>query len=825
VSTLALLRRGPQAAAVAARSGASARPSVPEPIVAPQVRARPYAGAVVQPSMKVGAVNDPAEQEADRIADTVMRIPESSSASDGVVGRDSQQVARAPLAIQRKCTSCEAEEEGQTIARKPMATGGVPTVTPQIRGGIEHAQRLGGSGFSADSQSFFEPRFARSLSHVRLHSDATSAGLARQLGARAFTVGRDIFFGSGELQPQSARGRRLIAHELVHTLQQGGDRSLAERGDGMIRRAPSSEAASDEFQEIGVGNTVNSRAIQANVLQDRVADIKPADMRRLSTDELQFLLAFVKDVHRGSFPPALKERARTFLRQFLVPAIAEKARRTERAARLREEARKERELRAQEDQRIEKGQALLEAEPAADGFIEEQILAGLRLAERGTRKTRDAALRGLRALVDLQSPEAIAMFDPLLAEVELVTDMIIRLPLAIAGLGAGLTLGLVEELEGLLALALLPFTLVKAALDRELTALLKKIARGVADLPRAIPAAIGKWMDEYSAADDIEQTTKIAVLVGRLEALIIGAFTGAGAGKSASVALTRTTKGLREGLELAGERSAARGLAPAGGPVDELAGAAARPRSAAGLSGEELIKAEARGKAVGGTLGGATGPSQRAVADASEARQATQSRHGATDPVEVGTARSERGHAPGGGDSKQWPGGDARVRELATKAGGRPERLADGRWAFENTRSGQRSTEFSLGSHKDLKAVGANGFFESHHGVQDAWARDVGLPHYSRNEAPAILLRDTHSGTPHRAITNRQAARAGTRSNRTYADERQLLEADLTEAGVPPATIARHLAEQDAYFGKLYRRLQGERSASELERWFGVWSP
>ncbi len=65
-----------------------------------------------------------------------------------------------------------------------------------------------------------ESRFGTTLDDVRIHSDVTANGLARDMDARAFTIGRDIFFGAGELAPDKPAGRHLLAHELAHVLQQ-----------------------------------------------------------------------------------------------------------------------------------------------------------------------------------------------------------------------------------------------------------------------------------------------------------------------------------------------------------------------------------------------------------------------------------------------------------------------------------------------------------------------------------------------------------------------------------------------------------------------------
>jgi predicted deacylase len=82
--------------------------------------------------------------------------------------------------------------------------------------------RTSGQPLDAGSREFFESRFGRDFSGVRLHADAAAAHSAQDVGAAAYTVGRDIVFGAGRLAPDTDVGRRLMAHELTHVVQQTG---------------------------------------------------------------------------------------------------------------------------------------------------------------------------------------------------------------------------------------------------------------------------------------------------------------------------------------------------------------------------------------------------------------------------------------------------------------------------------------------------------------------------------------------------------------------------------------------------------------------------
>lgn len=79
-----------------------------------------------------------------------------------------------------------------------------------------------GQPLSESVRTFFEPRFHRDLSQVRIHTGAQAAESARVMNARAYTVGQHVAFGAGEYSPNTSAGRKLIAHELTHVIQQQG---------------------------------------------------------------------------------------------------------------------------------------------------------------------------------------------------------------------------------------------------------------------------------------------------------------------------------------------------------------------------------------------------------------------------------------------------------------------------------------------------------------------------------------------------------------------------------------------------------------------------
>lgn len=165
-----------------------------------------------QPKMQVGGVHDPAEAEADRVAAQVLRHLDSPAAAP--TADPAQQRGGLARLVRRKAAPAAASAPGHGPA------GG--DVLPETAGAID-AARGGGKPMDDATLSRMEGAFGTDLGDVRIHTDGQSASLNRDLNARAFTTGKDIFFGAGEYDPGSRGGQEVLAHELTHTLQQGGD--------------------------------------------------------------------------------------------------------------------------------------------------------------------------------------------------------------------------------------------------------------------------------------------------------------------------------------------------------------------------------------------------------------------------------------------------------------------------------------------------------------------------------------------------------------------------------------------------------------------------
>jgi hypothetical protein len=169
----------------------------------------------------VGRSDDPCEREADAVAD---RVVGGGAASDAIrrrpeagdVQRQPEEDEEEPLELKRDTIRREGLEEEEMVQAK-AAGPAVQSAAPAAAAAVD----AGGAPLSRADRAYFEPRFGRDLSHVRLHTDAAAGHAARDIGARAYTLRNHIAFAPGQFSPGTTEGRRLIAHELTHTFQQG----------------------------------------------------------------------------------------------------------------------------------------------------------------------------------------------------------------------------------------------------------------------------------------------------------------------------------------------------------------------------------------------------------------------------------------------------------------------------------------------------------------------------------------------------------------------------------------------------------------------------
>ncbi len=203
-----------------------ARPYVHHPIGPVQLAQRAEIRRILrstgaQAKLTVGQPNDKYEQEADRVADQVMRMPEPKLQRQSEPEEEEETLQTKPLAnqitplLQRQEEPPEEEEELQGKSK----TGETHTVTSNLESRINR-MKAGGQALDPAIRNFFEPRFRHDFSNVRIHTGSDENRLATKLGAAAFTVGKDVVLGDAQYQPDSTESKKLLAHELTHVVQQ-----------------------------------------------------------------------------------------------------------------------------------------------------------------------------------------------------------------------------------------------------------------------------------------------------------------------------------------------------------------------------------------------------------------------------------------------------------------------------------------------------------------------------------------------------------------------------------------------------------------------------
>lgn len=162
----------------------------------------------IQRKLTIGESDDPMEQEADRVADQVLSMPANPA------------IGSAPPRIQR-------------FTEQPAGQ------TDTVPASVGRALASPGSSMEPMLRQDMELRFGHDFSRVRVHSDSAATQSVHEVNANAYTVGQNIVFGTGRFAPGAHEGRRLIAHELTHVVQQSGSEGMGSSQHNE-QRSPSS---------------------------------------------------------------------------------------------------------------------------------------------------------------------------------------------------------------------------------------------------------------------------------------------------------------------------------------------------------------------------------------------------------------------------------------------------------------------------------------------------------------------------------------------------------------------------------------------------------
>jgi len=258
------------------------------------------AASGIQTKLTVGAPGDIYEQEADRVAAQVMSMPVAAAAPPQVqrfgeehnpIGMYSSLARSITPVVQRRV-----DQQVQMYSRVQRAfqSGG-----NEASGDLEsrlNASKGGGSALAPEVRAFMEPRFGADFSSVRVHTGGEAIQMNRELGAQAFTHGRDIYFGTGK----SPGNNELTAHELTHVVQQTG---------GVQLKLTDNQQRKDEYKE-GSDQRSSEKVSRSN-------EPPQQDIRSISTPIIQasFISFAIKMGAKKASKGMLKNFIKTQIKQ------------------------------------------------------------------------------------------------------------------------------------------------------------------------------------------------------------------------------------------------------------------------------------------------------------------------------------------------------------------------------------------------------------------------------------------------------------------------------------------------------------------------------
>jgi hypothetical protein len=204
----------------------------------------------------------------------------------------------------------QVEEEEE----EPVQTKGESTDRGEVTADLEariNGIRHGGQPLPESVRDYFEPRFGYDLGHVRVHRDSDAAGVARDINARSFTIGRDIAFADGEYDPSSSGGRKLMAHELTHVIQQDGVNRRAGRDDAISRDSSRASLPTGERSQRVVEGDADISGLDAGSVQKVPADaaVLITELNRYGRQEVLQGLVDAEKSAIDRFHDELKNRA------------------------------------------------------------------------------------------------------------------------------------------------------------------------------------------------------------------------------------------------------------------------------------------------------------------------------------------------------------------------------------------------------------------------------------------------------------------------------------------------------------------------------------
>lgn len=435
---------------------------------------------------------------------------------------------------------------------------------------VHEVLRSPGQPLDPSIRHFMEPRLGADFREVRVHTDAEAAASAQLMGAQAYTVGQDVVFAAGKFSPATAEGRALLAHELTHVRQDPrgsggltsgvvigsphapaeGEAAAAAAGalrGATVRPGPRATAAGGPAilrRAEATGATVSGLEAQIDADVQRIIAILN-EWHYSDADEQQVIDILTKWALAGTGSERLTPLDRVFSKLIqrtttvglmgqttsYYSLIFNHFDRVQEVRDLRDRYARtfQSETGMQELSILEQDwmQTAEEAWGPVKQGLYEALISGMRRAQA-------AGLGRLRAMIVDWPPAAQLAGAVMIDQIELASDTVISLVLALVGLAVGfvsgiakLVWGLLQFLWGVLDTVMLSVLANfsdtrREQLDQRITA----IREGFANLLPALLILKDRWMDEFSKASPDRQTLMIGELTGEIEAILASFLAG-----------------------------------------------------------------------------------------------------------------------------------------------------------------------------------------------------------------------------------------------------------------------------------------------------------
>ncbi|NVO10578.1 MAG: DUF4157 domain-containing protein [Bacteroidales bacterium] len=198
---------------------------------------------IIQPKLEVNPPNDIYEKQADEVADRVSRMPANPSDNLQMQPKEDEEKKLQMKSEDEESISMQPEEEEKGKIQMSIGNSSgnqMPQVSSSLASQLQSTKGQG-SPLSDGVRQEMGQKIGGNFNNVRVHTDDNAVQMSKEIGAKAFTHGNDIYFNSGKYNPDSFSGKHLLTHELTHTIQQGGKvgRSIQRKiGDGHDLKSP-----------------------------------------------------------------------------------------------------------------------------------------------------------------------------------------------------------------------------------------------------------------------------------------------------------------------------------------------------------------------------------------------------------------------------------------------------------------------------------------------------------------------------------------------------------------------------------------------------------